>query len=79
MRRTPSTEAHLELAPLMFPRGCRILPGKHLDKYSGGANFSELRRGEVRRIPLPRTPVNKGMKKGRGVVPQPQVLVGYFS
>ena len=24
------------------------------------ANFSELRMGEVRRIPLPRTPVNKG-------------------
>jgi hypothetical protein len=26
----------------------------------------ELRRDEVRRIPLPRTPVNKGMRKGRG-------------
>jgi hypothetical protein len=28
-------------------------------------NFSELRHGEVRRISLPRTPVNKG-KKGKG-------------
>jgi hypothetical protein len=28
--------------------------------------FRELRKGEVRRIPLPRTSVNKGMKKGRG-------------
>jgi hypothetical protein len=34
MRRTPSTEAHLDLAPLMFPLGCRILPGKHLHKYT---------------------------------------------
>jgi hypothetical protein len=31
------------------------------------ANFSELRQHEVRRIPLPRTPVNKGKKKGRGM------------
>jgi hypothetical protein len=29
------------------------------------SNFGELRHGEVRRIPLPRTRVNKGMKKGR--------------
>ena len=26
---------------------------------------------DLPRIPLPRTPVNKGMKKGRGVVPRP--------
>jgi hypothetical protein len=31
----------------MFPLGCRILPGKHLHKYSGGANFVELRKAEV--------------------------------
>src|SRR5215208_7186596 len=31
------------------------------------ANFLELRHGEVRRIHLPRTPVNKGKKKGRGM------------
>jgi hypothetical protein len=36
-------------------------------------NFSELRYGEVRRIPLPRTPVNKGIRKGRGCSrPRPQ-------
>jgi hypothetical protein len=29
-------------------------------------NFRESRKGEVRRIPIPRTPVNKGMRKGRG-------------
>ena len=29
----------------------------------GGANFLELRHGEVRRIPLPRTRVNRGDKK----------------
>jgi hypothetical protein len=58
MRRTPSTEPRLDLAPLMFPLGCRILPGKHLHKYSGGANFVELRKGEVRRMHLLRTPVN---------------------
>ena len=27
------------------------------------ANFSELREGEVPRIPLPRTPVNKDIRK----------------
>ncbi len=31
-----------------------------------GANFREFVTGEVRRIPLPRTRVNKGNKKGRG-------------
>jgi hypothetical protein len=31
------------------------------------ANFVELREREVRRISIPRTPVNKGMKKGRGL------------
>src|ERR687890_1937910 len=29
------------------------------------ANFLKLRKGEVRRIPIPRTPVNKGKKKGQ--------------
>jgi len=32
----------------------------------GWANFGELREGEVRRMLLPRTPVNKGKEKGRG-------------
>ena len=31
------------------------------------ANFRELHNGEVRRIPIPRTPVNKAKKKGRGM------------
>ena len=30
-------------------------------------NFGESPKGEVRRIPLPRTSVNKGKKKARGV------------
>src|SRR5215207_3492911 len=34
-------------------------------------NFGEPRRGEVRRISLPRTRVNKGKKKGRSVVAPP--------
>jgi hypothetical protein len=33
----------------------------------GFANFLELRQGEVLRIPLPRTPVNKGKRKGRSL------------
>jgi len=35
-----------------------------------GANFRESPKGEVRRIPIPRTPVNKGKKekKGRDIV-----------
>src|SRR5215210_2506526 len=40
-----------------------------------GANFRELRKGEVRRIPLPRTWVNKGKGEGPGPVgPQPCLL-----
>jgi len=36
------------------------------------ANFRERWKGEVRRISIPRTPVNKGMKeeKGRDIVAQ---------
>ncbi len=35
-------------------------------------NFVEFRTGEVRRISLPCTPVNKGRRrKGRGITPQP--------
>jgi hypothetical protein len=30
------------------------------------ANFLELRKGEVRRIPIPRNTVNEGIRKGRG-------------
>ena len=34
-------------------------------------NFRELRHGEVRRIPLPRTPVNRGKSRGRDSVGHP--------
>jgi hypothetical protein len=30
------------------------------------AKFAEFPKGEVRRIPLPRTPLNKGKKEGLG-------------
>src|SRR5215204_29251 len=39
-------------------------------------NFRECPKGELRRIPLPRTPVNKGMKEGRSACPGPDVRVG---
>jgi hypothetical protein len=32
------------------------------------ANFAECPKGEVPRIHIPRTPVNKGNRKGRGIV-----------
>jgi hypothetical protein len=39
-------------------------------------NFRELRTSEVRRIPLPSTPVNKGMKRRAGVwKPGPQLAL----
>jgi len=42
-------------------------------------DFRQPPGGELCRIPLPRTQVNKSIMKGRGVVPQPRVLVRYFS
>jgi hypothetical protein len=33
-----------------------------------GANFRECPKGEVRRILIPRTSVNKGIRKGKGTV-----------
>src|SRR5215204_301818 len=38
------------------------------------ANFVELRKGEVRRIPLPRTPVNKGKRRAWMSSPCSQIL-----
>ena len=38
---------------------------------AGAWNFLELRKGEVRRILLPRTPVNMGVRKGRGFLRTP--------
>jgi hypothetical protein len=42
-------------------------------------NFSERRQRELRRIPLPRTPVNKGKKKGRSleISPNPKAMCRY--
>ena len=41
-------------------------------------NFVELRNGEVRRIPIPRTRVNKGKKKGpRLLEPRPFASYAY--
>ena len=40
------------------------------------ANFGELRLGEVRRIPIPRTSVNKRKKKGWGLS-QPRPFLAY--
>jgi hypothetical protein len=37
------------------------------------ANFAESPKGELRRIPIPRTSVNKGKRKGRGYSPQPSL------
>src|ERR671921_225260 len=42
-------------------------------------NFRELRYGEVRRIILPRTSVNKGIKKGRAPKePDPRLASHYY-
>jgi hypothetical protein len=47
---------------------------RRTSKNALNANFVELRKSEVqlRRIPLPRTWVNKGMKKGRSTLLCPQ-------
>jgi hypothetical protein len=50
------------------PLGARvsIVPGQCIShRLLHSPNILELRQGEVRRIPIPRTPVNKGKKKGR--------------
>src|ERR671920_1305765 len=43
-------------------------PSRYGKRYEveGRTNFRELRKGEVRRIHLPRTSLNKGIRKGRG-------------
>jgi hypothetical protein len=40
------------------------------------ANFSELRKGEVRRITIPRTPLNRAKKKGRSCYAPAQEPLG---
>jgi hypothetical protein len=46
---------------------CKVSVGEEWDE-NFDVNFLELRYGEVRRIPLPRTPVNKGKRKDRSLV-----------
>jgi hypothetical protein len=51
-----------------------FLPCTRTSENAGRTNFSELRQCELRRITLPRTWVNKGMEKGRGLEqPRPAV------
>jgi hypothetical protein len=38
-------------------------------------NFRELRRGEVRRTHIPRTPVNKGKREGPGPLAAPALFL----
>ena len=38
------------------------------------ANFGVFPKGEVRRIPIPRTRVNKDKKKGQGALHQKSIL-----
>src|SRR5215207_7720798 len=40
-------------------------------------NFAESPKGELRRISIPRTPVNKGKKKGRGLTAPGPLLPGF--
>jgi L-iditol 2-dehydrogenase len=54
--------------PDMTCRECRA------GRYNLCPNFQELRQGEVRRILIPRTPVNKGIRKGRGCLCPPALL-----
>ena len=59
----------------MFPPSWRVLCVAAAVARFATKNFSERRQDEVRRITLPRTPVNKGNKgkkdkKGRGIVTQ---------
>src|SRR5215208_6181254 len=42
--------------------------------YRWATNFLERGRAELRRIPIPRTSVNRGRAKGRSVVPRPRSL-----
>jgi hypothetical protein len=44
----------------------------------GTLNFSELRYGEVRRMPRPRRSVNKGKKKGLRILPRPSWAMGTY-
>src|ERR671911_472831 len=71
-RSRPPGRVYRSVACGSAPAGARILPAKGSTsihdpvKVPTAANFGELRHHEVRRIPLPRTPVNMGVRRGRG-------------
>jgi len=55
---------------LEFPPGCGRTPENPYRRTSENpqnANFVEFYKGEVRRIPIPGTSVNKGISKGRSI------------
>jgi hypothetical protein len=55
------------LPPLHDPKDVILRPTR-FEALFVQANFVELRKGEVRRIPLPRTPVNKAWEEPRHYV-----------
>src|SRR5215212_7742288 len=86
---TPSnrrTATYIALAYLLYREGGTGRPCLKLTNmpsvkgYKGWHNFREHLRGEVRRTPIPRTPVNKGKRKGRspvGLAPYHSLLVPF--
>jgi hypothetical protein len=52
-------------------RICHMAYFCRLGSYFWGRTSENRALCEVRRIPIPRTPVNKGKKKGQGVRPGP--------
>src|SRR5215211_9006744 len=77
---TPSnrrTATYIALAYLLYREGGTGRPYLKLTNmpsvkgYKGWHNFREHLRGEVRRIPIPRTRVNKGTQKAGTLIPRP--------
>src|SRR5829696_9323726 len=65
-------------------RGRRVPPNQLINVpsvkgYKGWRNFRESPKGEVRRIPIPRTSVNKGKKKGRRVEIHREFIAACFN
>jgi hypothetical protein len=68
LRLHAATTGHVTKAPYSFLRGVYVRQGtKHVRARRKRPNFGEPRNGEVRRIYIPRTPVNRGKNKGRGL------------
>jgi hypothetical protein len=59
--------AHSGMAKFAESDVCELrrTPFSRTSENPQNANFVEFYKGEVRRIPIPRTTVNKGKKKGR--------------